>query len=143
MKKIFPLLFIAALFMIGMILFGLKKSGEISYKPDPSEQNSVNVPDVQNQNPTISSDNVVNTLSLEITSPNDRSTVNSSKITIEGKTSPNADISVNEVDTKADSNGLFKATINLDEGENAVVVYATDEQGNFAEKEIIILYNWQ
>lgn len=78
-------------------------------------------------------------LILEIDQPKDKKTVNSSSIIVSGKTSPSADVFINEKELKADSQGNFKTTINLDEGENIIAVVASDSQGNYAEKELTVI----
>ncbi len=79
-------------------------------------------------------------LSLTVSQPADKSSVTSSTVAVSGKTQPKADVSVNDTDLKADIQGNFSTRITLDEGENTIVIVATDENGNYAEKEITVTY---
>lgn len=72
-------------------------------------------------------------ISLTITSPLNGVTLNSTNVTIKGKTSPNAEVFINDASTKADANGNFSLTLTLDEGENNLVITANDTEGNVAE----------
>ena len=82
--------------------------------------------------------NISEGLTLEVTSPINNSTVNTVSTLVKGKTSPNAEVFVNEKELKADSNGEFSTTVTLEEGENYILVSANDEQGNYAEKEVMV-----
>ncbi len=84
--------------------------------------------------------NINSGLSLTINQPADKSSVTASTVTVSGKTQPKADVSVNDTDLKADIQGNFSTRITLDEGENTIVIVATDENGNYAEKEITVTY---
>lgn len=78
---------------------------------------------------------------LSVDSPENNATVSTSQITVLGITVPEADVSVNEKEIKADKNGNFSVKIDLEEGENIIFVIANDAQGNYAEKEIIVNLN--
>ncbi|MFZ5845610.1 MAG: hypothetical protein ACOY0S_04035 [Patescibacteria group bacterium] len=80
-------------------------------------------------------------ISLTITAPANGATVRSPKVVVRGKTVARAEIFVNEVETVADERGNFSATITLEEGENYILVVATDEQGQVAEKELVVTYD--
>lgn len=75
---------------------------------------------------------------LEVVNPKNGIVVNSPLITVSGKTAPLAEVYVNDQLTKADSQGNFSLSINLDEGENLLLVSANDEQGNFETKELLV-----
>lgn len=77
-------------------------------------------------------------VSLEIFEPTDQSTVTSSTITVRGKSVASASVFVNDQELKANANGEFSTTVNLDEGENVVYVVAADDFGNYAEKELTV-----
>ena len=53
---------------------------------------------------------------------------------------PLADVGVNDAETKADATGNFSVTINLEEGENPILVVVSDANGNYSEREITITY---
>jgi hypothetical protein len=73
-------------------------------------------------------------ITLTITSPLNGATLNSTTVNISGKTSPRADVFVNDKETKADAQGNFSLKIELEEGQNSLVVIANDESGNVVEQ---------
>lgn len=77
-------------------------------------------------------------LTLELISPTDKNVVNTSKVTVSGKTSPNAEVFVNEKELKADASGNFSVDYDLFEGENEIFVAVNDSLGNYAEKSITV-----
>ncbi|MBI5619602.1 hypothetical protein HY950_01455 [Candidatus Gottesmanbacteria bacterium] len=81
------------------------------------------------------------TMTLTVTSPTNGATVTSASLTVSGKTTPRAEVFVNDAETRADSRGNFSVRIALDEGENSLIVFANDADGNVAEKEITITYD--
>lgn len=64
--------------------------------------------------------------------------VNNRILTIKGITVPNADIFVNQNVLRANVNGDFSTTINLDEGQNNIVIVVNDDSGNYTEQEMTI-----
>jgi hypothetical protein len=86
---------------------------------------------VQTVVPTIS-----NKISLTISSPADGTTLSSTNVTVKGKTTPNADVFVNDQTGKADASGNFSISIGLDEGANQIVVSANDSIGNATEQDL-------
>jgi hypothetical protein len=79
-----------------------------------------------------------NNIALEITQPQQNAAVTTTTILVKGKTSPHADVFVNDQELKADAAGNFAATISLEEGENPIVVTVNDDQGNSAEQQILV-----
>jgi hypothetical protein len=77
-------------------------------------------------------------IALTVTSPKDGDTLGSTNITVTGKTSPNADVFVDDQSGKADSNGNFSISLGLDEGSNQIVVSANDSNGNAAEQDLTV-----
>jgi len=75
-------------------------------------------------------------ISLVVTSPQDGSTLDSTNVTVKGKTTPDADVFVNDQSGKADVNGNFSISIGLDEGANQIVVSANDSLGNATEQDL-------
>lgn len=75
-------------------------------------------------------------ISLVVTSPKDGSTLSSTNVTVKGKTSPSADVFVDDQSGKADASGNFAVSIGLDEGQNQIVVSANDSLGNAAEQDL-------
>jgi len=81
---------------------------------------------------------VFNGLTLEITEPKENALYKNPSIKIFGKTSPYAEVYINDIETKADEKGNFSAYYNLDEGENLLTIIANDSLGNYVEKEITV-----
>lgn len=79
-------------------------------------------------------------ISLQVTAPKDKQTITTPSLTVTGKTSPGADVFVNDMELRANGSGNFSAQITLDEGENAIVIVTNDQEGNSAEKELIVTY---
>lgn len=77
-------------------------------------------------------------LTLELSSPKDKVVVNTAVVTVTGKTSPGADVFVNEKELKADSTGNFSVDYELFEGENNIFVAVNDILGNYAEKTVTV-----
>lgn len=77
---------------------------------------------------------------LSIISPKNGAQVSGSTVQVTGKTAANADVSVNDSDLKADASGNFTTTINLDEGDNEIIVTAVDATGAVAESNLTVTY---
>lgn len=83
---------------------------------------------------------LVTGITLSISSPANNSTVASSSVIVRGKTVANADVFVNDAETKSDGSGSFSVTLTLDEGENYILVVANDANGNYSEKDLTVTY---
>lgn len=59
--------------------------------------------------------------------------------TVKGKVSEKARVSVNGALTQTDSEGNFSVTMQLRDGENEIIVSATDEAGNSSEEKLIVV----
>lgn len=79
-------------------------------------------------------------LILTISSPTSGQTVSTAKITIVGKTSPRAEVFINDEELLADATGNFSLSLTLEEGENYILVVANDADGKYVEKELSITY---
>jgi hypothetical protein len=62
------------------------------------------------------------------------------KITIKGRTVPDAVVSINADVVDVDSNGYFSMQITLDEGPNVFNIIATDDEGNEESTELIVFF---
>lgn len=80
-------------------------------------------------------------ISLTISSPANGASVTVATVTVRGKTAPGADVSINDVEVKADSSGNFSGAVALDEGENFIAITAVDSDGNSADQELTVTYN--
>ena len=103
---------------------------------------------VENEFSAVSSPNSVaetgtsnpSSFTFTVTSPANGATVKSAVVKVVGKTVPNADVFVNEVDAKADNGGNYSVFYTLEEGENYLIVGANDEDGNYKEMELSVTY---
>ena len=126
----------AVLLLIGGVLV-LNQNNNPTVNNTSAEKQETSKP-VENTPPAPDQKN--DEIPLDISSPKDKATVNSSKIQVKGKTAPKAEVTVNDLDLKADVSGNFSTTLNLDEGENYIVITAASQEGNFAEKELTVNY---
>lgn len=76
---------------------------------------------------------------INLDSPKDKEIVKTPLLNVKGKTVKNAEVFVNDKETKADSLGSFLVSLTLDEGENIIVISANDNSGNYIEKEITVI----
>lgn len=140
MKKNFLTFFLILLFIIGgfLIFLNFNKKDSINQlnkiKQIIPQKNILPTGNVNQSEKEVANQG----LTLEIISPKDKETVASSPITISGKTSPRAEVFVNEKQTKANDAGDFSLTYEVLEGENEIYVVANDEEGNYAEKMITV-----
>ncbi len=125
-----------------VLLFLLIGGGAMLYKgnkqkaENPQQENKVSVairPEV-----TQETEKVANEIELSIIQPQNNTAVVNPMVSVVGKTAPNADVFVNDKELKADSQGNFSTTVELDEGENTISVLANNSDGAFTEKEIIV-----
>ena len=79
-------------------------------------------------------------ISLKITHPQPNAIITNSSLTVKGKTTPNAEVFINDEELKANASGDFAATIILDEGENPIIVAVNDDEGNSAEQQLLVTY---
>jgi hypothetical protein len=75
---------------------------------------------------------------LQITSPEDGYKTKDDIVTVEGLTEPGAILSLGTGQSYGETDGTFSLSLNLDPGENVIVIVATDKAGNKAQKRITI-----
>ena len=120
---------LAALVFVGLLVLGYQTSRQNPVSPaknqvTPATNQTQNVgtsiiPTQKIVNPTlVQSGNIP----LTITNPVNGSIVRNARIAVSGKTSPNANVFVNNLDLMANNKGDFSTNIILDEGENMIVV---------------------
>lgn len=131
-KNLFFIILIAA--AVGLGLFAVK-----NYSGQGSTGNGV-FGGVLNKVGGSPAGNTSSKVTLNITSPLDGSTVSTPVLKIVGQTAANADVSVNDSEIKADASGNFTFSLQLDEGDNDIVVVANDASGNSAEREFVVTY---
>jgi len=112
----------------------LNRAFETKKMSQPNQFNRTGVG--QSNIPTANS--ILQGITLEITEPKAEAVYNNSSIKVSGKTSANAEVYINDIETKANTFGNFSINYNLDEGENLLTIVANDSSGNYAEKEIIV-----
>jgi hypothetical protein len=82
----------------------------------------------------------VDEISLSVTYPSRDITVDTEIVTVSGVTEPEAEVSVNDKEIVADSDGKFSVKLTLVDGENYVTVVAVNSEGKTAEIERIVTY---
>jgi len=142
MKKkgnVLVIVFFILLVVFGFLVFLIKKQRvgnpklrNIFQTNQPTNQTNLN----QEKLPT--AEPVAQGLILEIIEPKENVTYNDPSIKVSGKTKANAEVYVNDIQTKADGTGNFSVNYNLDEGENLLTITANDSAGNYAEKEMTV-----
>jgi hypothetical protein len=75
---------------------------------------------------------------LTVTAPADGSVVADSPIVVEGRTRPEAVVSVNDVGAIADGEGNFAVAVSLSEGANIIEAVASENTGNEARVNLTI-----
>ena len=81
-----------------------------------------------------------NQIPLSVTAPLNNTIMTTPSVKVTGTTLPNAEVSINETDTKADATGKFTATVTLYEGDNPIIINAFDENGQTSETELSVTY---
>ena len=138
-KKIFPFFLIFILLVI--ILSYYQKDNPVVQKMLNKINGETTKPNTVINQPTGSIQKTVNVsekIFLQVDQPENNITVNNPIINISGKTIANAFIFINEQELKADINGNFSTATTLDEGENEIIIVASDDLGNSIEKDIVV-----
>ncbi len=142
MKKIFLFLFILLLIFAGFYFFknkqfDFKKLNRVLENEKNLFVNKENTSQKQENSQDVYQ-SVSQGLNLEIIEPQNNITVNNQNLKIKGKTNSNIEVFVNEKELRSNEKGEFETDLILDEGENIITIVASDEQGNYAEKEIVV-----
>src|SRR5258706_8104495 len=91
--------------------------------------------------PTQTSEAVVaQPLYLQILSPQDGDTVNTSQVDVTGSAPAGETVSVNDDIIIVDASQQFKSTVTLDEGPNLIEIIASDDSGNETSLELTVTY---
>lgn len=144
MKKIAPFLLFPPL-LIGILFFSFsqyRNKGNVS-EVDNTIQNgnriTPNVTTTSSPSPsTVASVQRVDEINLTISSPESGITVDTNTVTVSGSTEPSASVAINDGEVTASKDGSFKTSVSLDEGENYISVVAYNNQGNVAERELLV-----
>ena len=143
MKKIlFPIL-IAVVAVAGLGITRYQKEKQTAQESEANAPGSVPIQITPGVSQLAEEANIsrATEITLTITSPADGAIVTSAFVTVKGKTAPRAEVFINDISMVADANGNFSANVTLDEGENPIVIFANDADGNVAEKELTVTYN--
>jgi len=138
MKKIYFLLTLLIIFGFLVVYSRQMKKTTPTESGQTIPTQSITINQSETTQTTETTTNISEGLTLEVNLPVNNSTVNTVSTLVKGKTSPNVEVFINEKEIKADSNGEFSTTVVLEEGENYIIVSANDEQGNYAEKEVMV-----
>ena len=77
---------------------------------------------------------------LDISEPLDNSTTNNQEIKVKGSTDKETYVRVNDLPVVIDAGGGFETTVRLKDGDNQIVITATDIAGNMETKSLKITY---
>lgn len=77
---------------------------------------------------------------LEISEPADKATLSNPEVTVKGSTDQEVLIKVNDMPVVVDVNGGFDSSVRLKEGDNTIVITASDTAGNTEEKTLTVTY---
>lgn len=127
-------LLVIALLVGGYAFYKTANQAPAIYTPPPAPT----IPPVQPENkPSTPAASPVtnvnaNAIPLSISSFKDSDIISAARLTVKGKTAPNADVSINDADTKADATGSFSSFLTLEEGDNAIEIVASDPDGNYS-----------
>lgn len=77
---------------------------------------------------------------LDISEPSDNSTTNNQEIKVKGNTDMETYIHVNDLPVVVDANGSFETSVRLKDGDNQIVITATDIAGNTETKSLKVTY---
>lgn len=135
--KSFLLIFSALVFVFLAIIVIFSDFSKVSLVQKFEKMSGQKV--IQSENETkVVDPNSEEEIFIELTSPKDKDVVKTSLLNIKGKTVKNAEVFVNDKETKANALGAFSANLTLDEGENTIIISANDSLGNYIEKEITV-----
>ncbi len=145
MKKIAAFLLFPPL-LIGVLFFSFsqyRNKGSIKQGDNTIQDGNTITPNVtitSSPSPsTVPSVQRTDEINLTISSPESGITVDTNAVTVSGSTEPSASVAINDGEVTASKDGSFKTIVSLDEGENYISVVAYNEQGNVAERELLVM----
>ncbi len=148
MKKELVFLVVLAVLVGGLVAYkgyrtkSSRPAGVSSGESNNTATTKTNSPSNTSASPMINTGvKRVDQIMLNVYSPQDGSTQTSSPITVSGKTISNAEVFVNDAALKADARGNFSTTLNLEDGDNPIVIVANDATGNSSERDLTVYYN--
>lgn len=146
MRKFLPI-GIGILIVVGAFLFvrQFRAAQQITDLPSldtifPDNTDSDDVDSASVDSTTPSTINRAAGITLSVLAPGNNTTVSSPTLIVRGKTVAGAEVFVNDAEGIADATGNFSISVDLDEGENYILVVVNDASGNYSEKELTIIY---
>lgn len=122
---------------IAVILVSIAMAFGIKSVADRNKASSTMTPSARSGQ-EITNNQETNKMELEIISPG--GVVNNKNVTLKGATVPKAEVQVDDQELEADENGEFETKLDLDEGENEIVVTANDDSGESVVKSVKVTY---
>ena len=77
---------------------------------------------------------------LEVAAPADESVVRQSLLQVQGRTEPDAVLTINGEAVEVDAGGNFSVTVRLEEGPNSIEVLASDFLGHQASRVLTVIF---
>lgn len=93
-----------------------------------------------NGNNNGSNNNSSTSVTLNITQPQDETTVSTATVQVKGVTAGDATVDVNGIMVDVGADGAFSTTVTLEQGPNSIQVTASDSQGNESSQIITVIY---
>lgn len=134
----------AVMLSVGLLIVGAFSAVLLVATMKPGDtQTSANTPtqapSLPTSTPVVTAPETVDP-NMTITSPQSDAVVTTESVVVSGKTFPRAEVFVNDTEIIADAVGNFTTSVDLEEGENSIVITANDQEGNIAEQEITVTY---
>jgi len=125
-KRLLTILAIVAVLLVGVFYLSSRK--KLALAPSLQETLSNAVGSVQTESKKLGI--LPNSFSLEVSSPENGATFSIATIEVKGKTVPGAEVFVNDFQVSLAKDGSFRQQIQLEEGENFILVTAGNETGD-------------
>lgn len=87
-----------------------------------------------------SNNNQTSSAALELTAPENETTVNTATVQVKGVTSADAVVSVNGSMVDVGADGTFSTPLSLAQGPNSIEVVASDSEGNENSQVLTVIY---
>lgn len=126
--------------ILGVILLAFAfKSGSNKSLQQSTSQTDISETATNTSKTAQENSTYLKSLDLVIDEPLSGTEVQKDSISIKGRVNPKAHVIVNEADVTLGVNGEFDQQVTLDEGENYISIVAYDDEGNAAERELLII----
>ena len=142
MKKIISFFLFLSLILFSIYLgFTQSKNAVKNKNPEISSLAPIDVPEIVKNSQVVTPTPSIllsSQINLLISNPISGEEVDSASISVAGTTGKNVNVIVNDQELISNIDGTFRTTVLLDEGENYISIVAYDEEGNSAEREIMV-----